>query len=128
MKTLDIRQTTVINISFLEGVTEERAEVIAETISEQIYVKLDNKKHHLECEYRKGSDGDYKIIYTEEGSIDYYPSNDWYEPDDYDEPTTLNEYDFEDAIEKIRKEETTDLYEMEVDSVGVYKSEWEELI
>ena len=58
-----------------------------------------------------------------------YPSNDWYEPDDYDEPTTLCEDDFEDAISDIKYEDSHAEYEEECDTIDmlyVSRSEWEE--
>lgn len=128
MKTIGITQKTIVNISFYEGVTDERCEEIAEMICEKLYIKLDNKNHNLDYSYNKGSHGDYQITFTEEGYAKYYPSSSWYDPDEYDDPSTLGEYEFEEAIDKIHEEETTDIYETEIDTVSVYESAWGTII
>ena len=118
----DIMQTTEISVTFAQEISNESCDKLIETICEMIYKNLDTKKHDLEYDYKKVNDGEYTVTFTESGTVRYYPSNDWYEPDDYDDPTTLGEDDFEDALSAIKAE---DIYD-DIDSLYISECDWEE--
>lgn len=125
----DIKQTTVIYLEFVRTISDKSCDELADAICDGIYGKLDTKNHNIECYTRKIKESEYELIFTEYGTVKYYPSNNWYEQDDYDEPTTLCEDDFADAVSDIRYEDEHAEYEEECDTIDmiyVSRSEWEE--
>lgn len=124
MRILDIKQNTEVVVNFYEGITENRCEELTENLCEKLYIKLNKGNHDLDYSFEKDDNGDYRITFTETGTVKYYEGS-YYEPDDYDDPTTLSDDDFEDAVKAIRDEDTTNVYEDEIASVHVCDSEWE---
>lgn len=54
--------------------------------------------HKLEMDWHRTNPYSYAIEIIENGTVDYYPSNNWYEPDDYEDETTLCEDDFSSVL------------------------------
>lgn len=128
MITKDIKQTTIIKLDLMNTISDASCNELADAICDAIYKKLDTKNHSIEYYTKKTKECEYQLVFTEYGTIDYYPSNNWYEPDDWDEPTTLCEDDYDDAVSDVKHEDShTPEEDGEcIDSLYVMSCEWEE--
>ena len=105
MNKLHITQTTTLTVNYYKEVTTDDCERNTERIVDLICEMLRNaySDRDFDFDWKKGMfDGDYDITITEEGTVKYYPSNSWYDPDEYDDPTTLDECDFEEIAKEVR--------------------------
>ena len=65
----DIKQTTDITLEFVHTISDKSGDELAEVICDEIYKKLDTKKHDIECDVRKIKELRYKITFTEYGTV-----------------------------------------------------------
>lgn len=102
MRKCPITQKTEITVIFAPEISNDSCDMLIEKVVDALYTELVKTypEHTLDFEWKKEKD-EYYIEVTEEGTVDYYPGNDWYEPDDYDDPTTLCEDEIGDAMSDI---------------------------
>lgn len=115
-------QKTQIVVEFYEEVSEDDCERLMDRITDRLYELITtgypNSNPNIEWD-NSNKEGDY-IIYIEEfGTVKYYPSTSWYDPDEWDDPTTLQEEEYDEAMDQIYKEFSEDVCNYRV------SSEWE---